>query len=129
MNYHTLFLINALITALLGLGCLVTPSIVLGQFGVDGYAATKLVSQFLGTALLALGLLLWFAKDVSDANLQRGMGVALLTGAAAGLALTLAGAVSGVLRTNWWFVALIYLVSGLAYGYLVFRKPNRLNQS
>ena len=127
MNYQRMFSVNALIAVLLGLGCLVVPSRVLGQFGVDGYAATKLVSQFLGTAMLALGLLLWFAKDVGDANLQKGMGMALLAGALAGLALTIAGAASGVLPTNWWIVAIIYIVSSLAYGYLVFRKPNRLN--
>jgi hypothetical protein len=127
MNYQRMFSVNALIAVLLGLGCLVVPSRVLGQFGVDGYAATKLVSQFLGTAMLALGLLLWFAKDVSNANLQKGMGITLLAGAVAGLALTIAGAASGVLRTNWWIVAVIYIVSGLAYGYLVFGKPNLLN--
>jgi hypothetical protein len=127
MNYQRMFSVNALIAVLLGLGCLVVPSRVLGQFGVDEYAAMKLVSQFLGTAMLALGLLLWFAKDVGDANLQKGMGMALLGGALAGLALTIAGAASGVLRTNWWIVAIIYIVSGLAYGYLVFRRPNRLN--
>lgn len=128
MKYHRMFSVNALIAVLLGLGCLVLPSRVLGQLGVDGYAATKLVSQFLGTAMLALGLLLWFARDVSDANLQRGMGMALLAGAVAGLALTIAGAASGVLRTNGWIVAVIYIVSGLAYGSLVFGRPNRLNQ-
>lgn len=128
MNYHRMFLVNALIAVLLGLGCLLVPSRVLGQFGVDGYAATKLVSQFLGTAILALGLLLWFAKDVTDASLQRGMGIALLVGAAAGLALTIAGASSGILRTNWWIASVIYAVLALAYGYLVFQKPNRLHQ-
>ena len=80
MNYHRIFLINALMAVLLGLACLVVPNRMLGQFGVDGYAATRLVSQFLGAAMLALGLLLWFAKDMTDANLQKGMGIALLVG-------------------------------------------------
>jgi hypothetical protein len=44
--------------------------------------------------MLGLGLLLWFAKDVSDANLQKGMAIALLIGAAAGLSITVAGATS-----------------------------------
>ena len=72
MNYRLMFLINAFIAVLLGLGFLIVPDRILGQFGVDGYAATRLLSQFFGTAMLGLGLLLWFAKDVTDANLQKG---------------------------------------------------------
>src|SRR5215211_7627700 len=101
MNYRIMFLINALIAVLLGLAFLVMPSRVLGQLGVDGYAATKLISQFFGTAMLGLGLLLWFAKDVTDTNLQKGMGMALL----------------------------VYAIPGLAYGYLLFQKPKQLVQS
>jgi hypothetical protein len=129
MNYRIMFLINAFIAVLLGLGFLAVPDRVLDQFGMDGYAATKLISQFFGTAMLGLGLLLWFAKDVTETNLQKGMGIALLVGAVAGLAITVLGATSGVLRTNWWMAIVIYVLFGAAYAYLVFLKPNPLGQS
>jgi hypothetical protein len=128
MNYRTMFMINAFIAALLGLGFLVVPGRLLDQFGVDEYAATKLISQFFGTALLGLGLLLWFAKDVGAANLQKGMAIALLVGAAAGLVITVFGTTSGVLRSNWWIAMVVYAILGLAYTYLVFQKPNQLTQ-
>jgi hypothetical protein len=120
MNFRIMFLINALILALLGLGFLVIPERILGQFDVDVYAATKLAAQFFGTALLALGLLLWFAKDVSEENLQKGMATAMMVGAAAGLIVTAIGATSNVLRSNGWIAMLVYLLFGLAYAYLVF---------
>jgi uncharacterized membrane protein YfcA len=123
MNYRILFLINAFIAVLFGLGFLVVPGMVLNQFGVDEYASTRLVSQFFGTAMLALGLLLWFVKDVMDLKLQKGMEVALLVGAAAGLIITVAGTASGILRTNWWLAVVIYVLFGLSYAYLVFLKP------
>jgi hypothetical protein len=123
MNYRIMFLINALIAVLLGLGFLAVPNRVLGQFGVDGYAATKLAAQFFGTAMLALGLLLWFARDVTEENLQKGMAVALMVGAAAGLIVTAVGTTSSVLRSNGWIAMLVYLLFGLAYAYLVFMKP------
>lgn len=128
MNYRTMFMINAFIAALLGLGFLIVPGRILDQFGVDEYAATKLISQFFGTALLGLGLLLWFAKDVSDANLQKGMAIALLVGAAAGLVITVFGTTSGVLRANWWIALVVYAILGLASAYLVFLKPKQLTQ-
>ena len=128
MNYRIMFLINAFIAVLLGLGFLVLPDRILGQFGVDGYAATKLLSQFFGTAMLGLGLLLWFAKDVTEANLQKGMGIALLVGAAAGLIITIMGTTSGILRANWWLAMIVYAILGLANAYLVFLKPKQLSQ-
>jgi hypothetical protein len=129
MNYRILFLINALIAVLLGLGFLIVPDRILSQLGVDGYAATKLLSQFFGTAMLGLGLLLWFAKDVSEVNLQKGMGIALLVGAVAGLSITVMGTASGILRANWWIAMVLYAILGLAYTYLLFQKPKQLSQS
>lgn len=128
MNYRITFMINALIAVLLGLGFLILPGRILDQFGVDEYAATKLISQFFGTALLGLGRLLWFAKDVNEANLQKGMGTALLIGAAAGLVITVMGTTSGILRANWWIAMVVYTVLGLAYAYLVFQKPKKMAQ-
>jgi hypothetical protein len=123
MNFRIMFLTNALIAALLGLGFLAIPERILGQFGVDGYAATKLAAQFFGTAMLALGLLLWFAKDVTEENLQKGMAIALMVGAAAGLMITAVGTTSNILRSNGWMAMLVYLLFGAAYAYLVFMKP------
>jgi hypothetical protein len=128
MNYRIMFLVNAFISVLLGLAFLVVPSRILDQFGVDEYAATKLITQFFGTAMLGLGLLLWFARDVTEVNLQKGMGIALLVGAAAGLIITVLGTASGVLRANWWIAMVVYATLGLAYAYLVFLKPKPLSQ-
>lgn len=127
MNYRIMFLINAFVAVVLGLGFLVIPGRILDQFGVDEYAATKLISQFFGTALLGLGLLLWFAKDVTEAHLQKGMGIALLIGAAAGLAITVVGITSGILRANWWIAMVVYAILGLAYVYMLFLKPKSLS--
>jgi hypothetical protein len=78
--------------------------------------------------MLGLGLLLWFAKDVTEVNLQKGMGIALLVGAAAGLTITVVGTTSGILRENWWIAMVFYTILGLAYAYLVFLKPKQLSQ-
>jgi len=69
-------------------------------------------------------LVLWFAKDIRDAKMQQGIGLALLVAALSGLIVTLLGtfAARAVIRTNGWAVVLIYLVFGLGYGYLLFLK-------
>jgi hypothetical protein len=128
MNYRIMFLINAFISVLLGLGFLVLPNRILGLLGINEYAATKLISQFFGTAMLGLGLLLWFAKDVTEVNLIKGMGIALLAGAAAGLIPTVISTTSGILRANWWIAMVLYAILGLENAYLVFLKPKQLSQ-
>jgi hypothetical protein len=128
MNYRTLFLINSLIAFLLGAAFLFVPSMAMERLGVDNYASTRLIAQFFGAAMIALGLLLWFVKDVGNESMQRGMGIALLVGAVASLIVTAIGTSAGTLRANGWLVILIYVLLAVGYAFLVFfRKPNMGN--
>ena len=125
MSYRILFVIDAILAFLFGLAFLFVPERVLGVFGTtEKYASTLLLARFFGTALLALGLVLWFAKD-SEEGVQRGVGIALIVGALAGLIVTLVGAFSStaVIRSNSWIAILLYLLAGLGSAYLVFMAP------
>ena len=128
MNYRSMFSINAFISVLLGLGFLILPSIIPDHFGVDKYEETRLIGEFLGIAVLGLGVLLWIVKDVAEADLQKGMGIALLIGAAAGLIVPAMGPTSGILHSNWWLAILIYTSLGVANAYLVFQNPQKMTQ-
>lgn len=125
MSYRILFVLNAIVAFLFGLAFLIVPERVLGLFGTtEQYASTLLLARFFGTAMLALGLLLWFAKDAQE-GVQRGMGIALIVGAVAGLIVVLIGTLSSsaVIRSNGWIAMLIYLITGLGAAYLVFLRP------
>ena len=123
MSYRILFVLNAIVAFLFGVAFLVMSSMVIEQFGVDDYASTRLVAQFFGTAMLALGLVLWFARDITQETVQRGIGIALLIGAAAGLIVTIVGTVAGTLRELSWVAMLIYGLFVLGYAYVVFLRP------
>lgn len=124
MNYRIILMLNAFAAVLLGVAFLFMPNRMLNLFGTETFVATLLVSRFFGTAMLALGLLLWFAKDVTEQAMQKGMGLALLVGAVAGLVVTAGGtfASNAVIRSNGWIAMLVYLLFGLGYAYLVFLK-------
>jgi hypothetical protein len=124
MNYRIMFALNSVVALLFGLGFLFFPTRALGLFGTETFASTLLIARLFGTAMLGLGLVLWFAKDVTDVSLQKGMGIALLVSAVTGLAVTLLGtfASHAVIRTNGWAVMLVYLIFGLGYGYMLFLK-------
>jgi hypothetical protein len=124
MNYRIMFALNSVVALLFGLGFLFFPARALGLLGTETFVSTILISRLFGTVLLGLGLALWFAKDVNDLSVQKGMGIALLVSAATGLVVTLLGtfASHAVIRSNGWVVMLIYLAFGLGYGYLLFLK-------
>jgi len=122
MNYRLMFIVNAVVALLFGLGFLVVPSIVLKQFGVDEYASTRMVAQFFGAALLTIGLLAWFSKNITDAGTQKGMGIAFLAGAVVGLIVTVLGVATSVLRSKGWLAMAIYVLFALGYAYLMFLK-------
>ena len=120
MNYRTLFLLNSFFAFLLGAVFLIVPALAIGQFGVDSYTSTRLMAQFFGTAMLALGLLLWFVKDVASEAIQKGMAAAMFIGALAGLIVTAIGAFTGTLRTNGWMAIVAYFLLGFGYALLLF---------
>ena len=127
MNYRFMFLIHALFAILLGLGLLIMPNSIFGQPGAGADAASGPLSRFLGVVILGLGLLLWFAKDMTEVNLQEGIGIGLLIADAAGLMITIMGTTAGMLRANWWIVMALYTVLGLSNAYLMFLRPKPLH--
>jgi hypothetical protein len=124
MNYRIMFALNSIVAFLFGLGFLFFPAWALGLLGTETFVSTVLIARLFGTAMLGLGLVLWFAKDVTDVRVQNGMGIALLVSAVTGLVVTLLGtfASHAVIRTNGWAVMLVYLIFGLGYGYLLYLK-------
>jgi len=125
MSYRILFLVNAFIALLAGLALLLVPAMVLEQFGSEARVPELLLARFFGSALIAIGLVLWFTKDVTDERVQRNLGLALLVGAVLGLVVTVIGVspASGVIRSNGWAAMLVYVLLALGYTFLVFLKP------
>lgn len=125
MNYKVLFILNALVAVVVGLGFLFKPDFGLPLLGVtEQYAATVWATRFFGSAMLALGLVLWFAKD-ADERVQKGMSWGMLASTLVGLVLTLMASFSGnaVLRQNTWIPIVLYLLFGLGYAFMLFFKP------
>lgn len=125
MSSRILFVVSAVIALLVGLAFFIVPERALGLFGTtEKYASTLLLGRFFGTAMLALGLVLWFAKDAEE-GVQRGMGIALIVGAIAGLIVTFLGTFSAtaVIRSNGWIAMVVYVLVGLGFAYFVFMKP------
>jgi hypothetical protein len=124
MGSKLLFILNAVVVLVLGLALVFAPSAVLTQFGVETRVPELHMGRFLGAALAALGLVLWFAKDASDANVQRNLGYAMLGGTVLALLVTIIGVtMDGVIRNFGWLVIVVEVVFALGYVFVIFLQP------
>ena len=129
MSYKMLFVLSAIVAIIFGLGFLIVPDRVLPLLGTtEQYASTLFAARFFGFAAFGLGLMLWFAKDVTDEKVQRSFGIANLVVSVVGLVLSLYATMAGnaVLRTNVWVPIVLFLLGGLAYGFMIFIKPKMI---
>ena len=122
MSYKILFVLNALVAVIVGAAFLFVPDRMLGLFETDAYAATVLMARFFGSAMVALGLVLWFAMG-ADANVQKGMGWALFISAILGLVVNVLGIANGVIRSNGWITVIVYVLFALLYAFMLFLQP------
>ena len=125
MSYKVLFVLNAFVAVVVGIAFLSVPEMILLQLGVfEQYAATMWASRFFGSAMLALGLVLWFAKD-ADEHVQKGMSWGMFVSTLVGLILTIFASLSAtaVLRQNTWIPLVLYVLFGLGYAFMLFLKP------
>jgi hypothetical protein len=125
MKFSTLLPVNAVVALVYGIGLVLLPSTLLSMYGVTPGPAVNLASQLFGVELLHVGLICWFARNVSDGPAQRALILASLIGQVIGLIVALMGTLSGVFNAVGWSAVAIYLLLGLGYAYLQFMKPSR----
>ncbi|MFQ5595826.1 MAG: hypothetical protein ACE5HA_16895 [Anaerolineae bacterium] len=124
MKLSTLLVINAIVALVYGISFVLVPATVLSLYGVTQGPGETLTGQFFGVALIAIGLLTWFARDVTDSEAQRAIILALLISDVIGVIVAVLGTLSGVMNAVGWSAAVIYLLLALGYAYFQFVKPS-----
>jgi hypothetical protein len=123
MSYRLMFIINAVVLALVGVAFMIMPASILAQFKSEIYVATLYVARIMGGALFLGALLLWFLKDI-PAKAQKNVAFILLAYSIGGFVMSLLGMTSvGVLRENGWVLLVIFGLFTLIYGYILFLQP------
>ena len=79
----------------------------------------------MGGALLTIALLLWFAKDITDAGAQKGVGFGMLASSVGGFVLSVMGVASSsaIIRSKGWVFLALFVVFGLGYAFMLFVAP------
>jgi len=124
MKLGNLFVVNAVIACLFGLGFVFAPAKVLAQYGLTVDAGFGLVAQLFGAALLGYAILTWSARKAGDSDARRAIVLALFVSNAVGFVLALMAQLKGLVNTLGWSTVAIYLVLALGFAYFQFTKPS-----
>ena len=124
MKLRTLLIINAVIAIVYGLSYQLTPIMVLSVYGVPQGPSEIFLSRLFGAALIGIGLLTWFARNIPDHETQRAIILSMLVYDIVGVIVTLYATLSGVMNTVGWTGVVIFTFLALGYAYFQFTRPS-----
>jgi len=104
MTIKTFFTIIAVLALVRGIGFVLIPEQVAASYGMATSPSSVLTGRLFGAALLALGLIFWFARDDSSQSVR---GVLIATGITdtVGLVVVVMGTVAGTMNSMGWIAA------------------------
>jgi hypothetical protein len=117
MTVKLFLTIAAAISVLFGIAFVLMPETTGAVYGTPPEAHTILAERYFGATLFPLGLIFWFAKDISDRSILRRVLIAFAIGCILGAIVSIVGTVAGTVNAMGWSTVLIYLVllGGCAY--------------
>lgn len=117
MNTKLFLTIAAIVAILYGIGFVLIPGNVVLLFGGPPEPHVKLNLQFCGAALLAWGVIGWFARDFRDWAAVRGVLIGSVVGYVVLLLVNLWGTMQGLLNALVWSstIVLLLLLLGALY--------------
>ncbi len=120
MKLSNLLIVSAVIAAFFGIGLVVVTGPLLAIYGMTLDKTGTVVAQLFGSLLIAFAVLNWFARNVTDQEARRAVGLGNLAGNAVGFVVILLGQLAGIANTLGWSNVAIYLVLTLAWAYVQF---------
>jgi hypothetical protein len=127
MTIKTFFTILAVLSFLFGVGFVLAPDQVLANYGIEHSPALALVGRLFGGELLALGVILWLARDFRDEAAVRAVLVSTLVVGVVNLVVAIIGTLAGTTNALGWSTVLIYLFGAVGSGYFLMARTSRLS--
>jgi hypothetical protein len=124
MKLGNLFVVNAVIAGLFGLGFVFVPAQLLAQYGLEVNAGFALIAQLFGAALIGYAVLTWSARTAGESDARRAIVFALFIGDAVAFVLALMAQLKGLVNNLGWSTVAIYLLLAIGFAYFHFTNPS-----
>ncbi|MGB2897368.1 MAG: hypothetical protein WBB65_14545 [Anaerolineales bacterium] len=122
MKLSHVFSFNALVALVYAIGFVIGPNTVMGLHGLPEGETQALMARYFGVALIGLGLIAWFVKDVAHPPLKDGITISLFLSSVIGFVLSIQATLSGQMNALGWLPTAVYLLLTLGFCYFRFIK-------
>jgi hypothetical protein len=116
MKLRMFLTVAAVVPLVYGLGLLVVPEWLAATYGLETSASTMLMARLYGSALLAVGLIMWLSRNFTGMVL-RPVIFGSLAAEIAGLIVALVGTLSGTMNSFGWSAVAIFAAFGFGFVY------------
>ena len=124
MRLRTLLILGTILSFLFALGLLLRPDIILKFFGLTGSPTESLLGQLIGAGLIGVGVICWFARDVTDAQALQPAIIALFVTCAVAFVVGLLAILAKVPKgENAWIGVVLFLAFAVGFAYFQFFGP------
>jgi hypothetical protein len=129
MKRSTFFVLRAVIALAYAVPALIVPGWLLPLYGIDAEPGALLMARFVGVGLLAVGLLLLFARNLEHQPTLRIIMGSFLAAELVGMGVAIVGTVAGPFNTLGWTIVLIYGSMSLGYAYFLLAKEETVQMA
>lgn len=124
MRLRSLMLLGMVLAFLFALALLLGPAIILKFFGLTGSPTEMLLGQLIGAGLIGVGIMCWYAKDLTDSTALTGTVMALFVASAVAFVVGLLAVLAKVPKSaNAWIGVVLFLVFAAGFAYFQFFGP------
>ena len=117
MNLKSFFVITAVLGLALGLGFFCTPELMMSTFGISAGEAHQHTARNFGSAVIALAVISWMARDATDSRARRAIILGLFTYFVFGSISIISFQLQGNANIYGWFIIVLHVILAFAFGY------------
>jgi hypothetical protein len=122
MKLNAMMMVNAVIAAVFGIAFVIVPGQLVSLYGVTADAPFRYVGQLFGSALVALAIVTWQARNAADSDARRAIVLGLAIGNTVGFVVALIGQLGAVVNALGWSTVVIYVLLALGFWYFALQR-------
>jgi hypothetical protein len=113
----TLFLAYMIVEAIFGIGFLFAPALLMGPMGVTLDETSATFARLLGTLILSIPVLLFFARKSTSSEFKKGVVYSVFIYLLLSTGLLLITQLKGLMNTMGWGIVILHLAFMIWFGY------------